>query len=672
MDQYGKVVDPLRAAGHAGLGAAIAAVPIAEGPGAILANAARFSGANAALGSAGEVLNTGKVTAEQAGSSALVGAGMGALTGLFSKSTKAAETKVPPELEKEIPGFTDAVDPDNPPSGSPPGGPSITPRPENTALPPVSEQALPELQPMSLLAIDPNVLDNTLQPPPPIEANDASFQPFVHGSPKPRVGDVVPQFASDVDRALYIIGNRDSLSAADDKFLAFARKSMPGLTDEQLYQLGKSIGKDTVVPAALAGGKVNIPKTFADRAQEMFGNQIELPKLGPDLPEITPGVDYTPLGDYLKYQEAQQAQDIFNTPPEQRPVATEAPQTTEPTQTTPQPQTSPVGPQLGADGHYLLDTITPPTDSQGQPILTPFKNRTAANRAINNLNLNRDTVIPYQTGPKQWQLHYNGEHPTDVTPGNVPAQPPAAPIEGGPVSPGTPEAPTGEPPIVGGPGPGPTATDLAKVNLNKANNGFRILPHTDQAVQALPASVRDPLVQAVQANQAAHASESGGHTVAYPYRGSRTSNAVSAEMSPFNFVQNTKTGEVGVHGVNNEGQFVNHYIDAHDTKGSGIQPGGVVTKVEGKEANYYGSHGKQGRSAPVHTDVAEAARVNIKGIKDLLPPDHPGYKEAQRLENIMSKPIKDWGAARASLERLAKNGGLEDFQKAMEDTAGPC
>jgi hypothetical protein len=133
VDQYGKVVDPLRAAGHAGLGAAIAAVPIAEGAGAIGTNALRFAGANAALGSIGEGINTGKVTAEQLVPSVLTGAGMGALTGLFAKSTKAAETKVPPELEKAMPGITDAVDPNNPP----PGGPSITPRPENTALPPL-------------------------------------------------------------------------------------------------------------------------------------------------------------------------------------------------------------------------------------------------------------------------------------------------------------------------------------------------------------------------------------------------------------------------------------------------------------------------------------------------------------------------------------------------------
>jgi hypothetical protein len=51
------------------------------------------------------------------------------------------------------------------------------------------------------------------------------FDPKVMGTPKPRVGQYELQFESDLDKALYIIGNRKQLSKADDKFVSWVMEN---------------------------------------------------------------------------------------------------------------------------------------------------------------------------------------------------------------------------------------------------------------------------------------------------------------------------------------------------------------------------------------------------------------------------------------------------------------
>ena len=63
----------------------------------------------------------------------------------------------------------------------------------------------------------------------------AKFDPKVQGSPKPRLGQYELDFESDLDKALYIIGNRKTLSKADQKFIDWI-KEVTGITDENVIK----------------------------------------------------------------------------------------------------------------------------------------------------------------------------------------------------------------------------------------------------------------------------------------------------------------------------------------------------------------------------------------------------------------------------------------------------
>ncbi len=64
------------------------------------------------------------------------------------------------------------------------------------------------------------------------------FDPRVEGAPKPKLGKYSLEFESDLDRALYIVGNRDELSKADNKFLDWL-KNATGKTTEEILELAK-------------------------------------------------------------------------------------------------------------------------------------------------------------------------------------------------------------------------------------------------------------------------------------------------------------------------------------------------------------------------------------------------------------------------------------------------
>jgi hypothetical protein len=65
-----------------------------------------------------------------------------------------------------------------------------------------------------------------------------TFDPKVQGSPKPKLGKYSLEFESDLDKALYIIGNRKELSKADDKFIDWL-KNATGKTTEEILQLAQ-------------------------------------------------------------------------------------------------------------------------------------------------------------------------------------------------------------------------------------------------------------------------------------------------------------------------------------------------------------------------------------------------------------------------------------------------
>lgn len=92
-------------------------------------------------------------------------------------------------------------------------------------------------------------------------------------------------FTSDLDKALYIIGNTKTLSARDADYLAFAQEALPNLTEAQIRALGSKI-KEGIKPLAAAGdgGTLDVPST---------GVGTTVPKKAKITPETTPA-DITP------------------------------------------------------------------------------------------------------------------------------------------------------------------------------------------------------------------------------------------------------------------------------------------------------------------------------------------------------------------------------------------
>lgn len=79
------------------------------------------------------------------------------------------------------------------------------------------------------------------------------------GSPKPRAGKYELDFETDLDKALYIIGNRKTLSKADEKFVNWAM-SVTGKTREEVLQAAAALRKlEAVVNDET--GRVTVPKS---------------------------------------------------------------------------------------------------------------------------------------------------------------------------------------------------------------------------------------------------------------------------------------------------------------------------------------------------------------------------------------------------------------------------
>lgn len=129
-----------------------------------------------------------------------------------------------------------------------------------------------------------------------LTVNDLSFKPFVHGSPKPRVGGKVPQFESDLDKALYIVANRNVTSGADDKFLQFAREALPGLSDDQIIDLASDVKKRVVqIAKGSEGDSPTVPKTTAELLNKKYPPAPKPVDMTPEMERHTTPLEKTIL-----------------------------------------------------------------------------------------------------------------------------------------------------------------------------------------------------------------------------------------------------------------------------------------------------------------------------------------------------------------------------------------
>jgi hypothetical protein len=361
----------------------------------------------------------------------------------------------------------------------------------------------------------------------------------------------------------------------------------------------------------------------------------------------------------------------------------------------PEPPPVKVGPQVTPDGFVDKTSIVSPTDPNGNTIDNVFNNRQAATRAIGNIGLDKGVVSPYKVGPKQWMLH-DSTNDQPVTSQDIPTTPntePQQPVE--PPSTDLPPIQTPEKPLtppegtqtrlIGGNDtnennvrpkphdiPHDIPNDLTPVDLKKAPPGLKIV--TADQVRAMgkySPEVVSGFESAIKANQ--DLSEQSGRVVTYPYRGDRTSKFNDAASTPVNFVVN-KQGHVGVFGVNDQHQFITHYLDAHEALGKGIVTGATPTVNPSLTPKFAGSFNKRGRAKAVHTDVAAKTAAKVGQISELLPTSHPAAKELNRLAKLLQPggQVKDFPEIKASLARLEQSGALDDVLKKIEPITGSC
>ncbi len=86
-----------------------------------------------------------------------------------------------------------------------------------------------------------------------------------------------PEFESDLDRALYVVRNRKTLSKADDRFMEFLSEEFPNATDEELRSAGDLVAERIRKVADVSdSGAIEIPDTGA---RGLFAD-AELPNAG--------------------------------------------------------------------------------------------------------------------------------------------------------------------------------------------------------------------------------------------------------------------------------------------------------------------------------------------------------------------------------------------------------
>lgn len=148
-------------------------------------------------------------------SSAETAVGAGVLGGLLGKGMKKLGW-IEKETPKPIPKANETV-----------VGDTAKVMEEGIPTPKAADEIVPSTEPK---AAEETVGTTTLKDP-----YDSKFDPKVQGSPKPRLGQYQLEFESDLDKALYIIGNRQVLSKADQKFIDWI-KEVTGITDENVIK----------------------------------------------------------------------------------------------------------------------------------------------------------------------------------------------------------------------------------------------------------------------------------------------------------------------------------------------------------------------------------------------------------------------------------------------------
>lgn len=337
--------------------------------------------------------------------------------------------------------------------------------------------------------------------------------------------------------------------------------------------------------------------------------------------------------------------------------------------------------KVNEQGHVDKESINPAVNQT-------FDNKQAANRAINNLGLDKETIQPVQVGKRQWMLHDSTPSDTHTTPSSVSKQ----------------EVPTGfpqtTPEATGSPLNSPEPTQLPKEQENvltgqpEANDGiseskggndmidmrnvdhFRSSKHGMSGFTPTEAPLAPEFGLHTQTVSMVKNAIDMEHALDIPYRGNKTSGIASSTFTPVQFVDGPRGKAVfGTSHNPNGGHFpATLYFDAHTgLKGSGFEG---VPKLSAKEPVYHISRDEYNgvtRPDKVHTDDARALRVKAKSMADLS--DDPAVKKAlNRVDKSLAgnKPVTNFDVAQAEVNRLTKSGAFDEVLNKIEPDVGKC
>lgn len=210
--------------------------------------------------------------------------------------------------------------------------------------------------------------------------------------------------------------------------------------------------------------------------------------------------------------------------------------------------------------------------------------------------------------------------------------------------------------------------DLGRRGPNSGGRGFELLERPEDFVgngtvnntPAYQGKIRG-VQEAVSRNRGY---PDNGLVLTYNYRGNRTSRPIKAIVTPLSFSKG-KEG-LALHGINENGHFVNHYLDKID---------GTPKVAEGAQARYEGDVKNTGREKPVSTDDFKQERKQVKALNELLPENSPSKKALEQVSKAYSKrdiKISDLKQIRQQFDRIKRNDDIDNILRAIEDTTGPC
>jgi len=721
--------DPMKIGTQALINTAGVAIPALRGP-TMLSTGLRNAGVASALGAGASAVTQGQETGKIDIGQLLKDAGIsGATAGILSAALfkpRLSETKIPSSVQKRL----NALLPEGETVEGVLNKPLGRPIPDFGRTDGIGSRRLPA----SAQSVDDIIgsLDETQMFLPsenraPFRVVEKSFERFVHGDPKPRVGSIVPKFESDIDRALYIIAKREdagTLSLADDKFLGFLQETFPTLQKNEIINLAQRVRDEVVVPLARKGGNGTvIPKSFQSFTDEMFGGLGKgaasvqgparmVPKIGPtgyiDRATINPASDTT----FVSKSAAKRGlKGLGLSPKVVEPVKVGNKQwmlhdnslleiqpaagknlTTKPSSVLPQPKTpQPTAfrididtfennPKFKPDGQHLESKlITKHVVEQVEQALQRGDKVTL----VTDLGRKRVPVVSVDRMGALVDSKGNpwGSNSFLVTTRDASGRPTQY-ISVEPSSTKT----TPLTPKIDVPGAVPEGTqidtpkvpsgfehvgdfnDLRKnqVGVYESFDGNRQESFGGRTYDVNPKKTIEILAEAIEANKAKDPKT--GVVLAAKYRAEAKGNTSTFEdklITPSRFL--IGRNGLAVEGINAQGKPITWYVDDFANSGSGFLS--VPKKYKGAQPRF--DIATEGfRQEKIKSSVLEEVQGKTKSIAELAPDN----KKIQRLAKQLApgKRIKDFRFALDEIERMEKSGELDQFIKMMQDEVGGC